>query len=76
MARKTRYYVIPNCFIENEFKDGFDLQDLEDFAFFTNLKSVKEELVLDPDSSVFKVSYEIEKESRVKPPKHSTYKFK
>lgn len=58
--KKVKYYLIGNNFLDNEFKDGFDLVDLEDFYYFDNLKDVKEAWKEEPDTKLFKVEYSIE----------------
>ena len=59
MSKKVRYYLIGNTFLDNEFKDGFDLIDLEDFRFFDNMKEVEEAWKEEPDCKLFKVEYSI-----------------
>lgn len=66
--KQTRYYLIGKTFLDNEFKHGFDLVDLEDFYYFDNLKDVKEVWKEEPDCGLFKVEYSI-KEMKTKPPK-------
>ena len=58
--KKIKYYLIGNTFLDNEFKDGFDLVDLEDFYHFDNLKDAKEAWKEEPDAKLFKVEYSIE----------------
>ena len=58
--KKIKYYLIGNTFLDNEFKDGFDLVDLEHFYYFDNLKDVKEAWKEEPDTKLFKVEYSIE----------------
>ena len=58
--KKIKYYLIGNTFLDNEFKDGFDLVDLEDFYYFDKLKDVKEAWKEEPDAKLFKVEYSIE----------------
>lgn len=58
--KKIKYYLIGNTFLDNEFKDGFDLVDLEDFYFFDNLNEVKKAWKKEPDTKLFKVEYSIE----------------
>ena len=58
--KQLKYYLIRNTFLDNEFKDGFDLVDLEDFYYFDSLKDVKEAWKEEPDTKLFKVEYSIE----------------
>ena len=58
--KKIKYYLIGNTFLDNEFKDGFDLVDLEDFYYFDNLNEVKKASKEEPDTKLFKVEYSIE----------------
>lgn len=58
--KKIKYYLIGNTFLDNEFKDGFDLVDLEDFYYFDNLNEVKKAWKEEPDTKLFKVEYSIE----------------
>lgn len=58
--KQVRYYLIGRTFLDNEFKDGFDLVDLEDFYYFDDMKDVKEAWKEEPDCQLFKVEYSIQ----------------